>query len=226
MNFGYDVKSPQYARCLAKSWPASGITSSLLLSATGSIPDSDALCNGIPFAIDYAETSIQLCLEHIATSHGFSDLAFAGTTLRECCQAIHRHLLEVCEYIGQGIYISGAIVYTCPDRILMFPFGGAAIYAYQDSKLTRLGSDSSSPFIRDAMGGSEIWTPVYWQAPVSENPHLFCLSHPLEDIHSCNEILQKQVSTGSHPNTASMLLRREIDRQIHDAPSAVMELQF
>lgn len=225
MIFGYDVNNATTARCLAKTWESSGISVSVMLYGTGSGVDSDTICDGIPTAVNIADAHIRLCLEEIAQSTGASDLAYVSTTLLDHCQEIHKKILDISDFIGQGIYIGGAIIYGCADKILLCSFGGTAIYSWQNNELVTQGNQAACPFAQNAIGGSKDWNPYCWHISRSDNVRLICTCKPLSDLHISNEILRTQVAPDSHVNTASMLLRRELERQSLGGPAAVMDFR-
>lgn len=226
MILGFDIDAPSNSRCLARTWSDSGCAAGILLTATGTQMPPDAVFDGTKPSLDYGLASLQNCMDKIANSAGSEDLVYAGTLLLDCCKNIHTRVLEIGDFAGQGIYLSGVVTYFANSHYLHIPFGGGCLYSIENGKLVHHGAMPDMRLIRDAIGGGPAWEGRCWQNLRKENMRLLFSSSPIMDIPRCEEILCEHSNEQSHMNTASMLIRRELMYSIPGGPTAVMEMRL
>ena len=227
MIFGFDVTDPKLSCCLAKGWEEFSTGTAFILTVFGTEPDRNLIfSDGLTATLENAVRTLQLQLEEISASEGAADLVYAATKIAACCNLIHRRTRETSEALGQGIYLAGAILYFTPDKYMILPFGSAVCYAFQDDQLTPQGTPPDTAFIRDALGGTAHWTPQIWQGTRYPHTRLLLASRQPADLAACSTIVRELGDDCNHPNTISMLLRREIEKQSPGYPTAVAEIHF
>lgn len=225
MIFGFDTDNSEKSVCCAKQWD-NGTQAAFLLTCTGSAIDLDGICCGMKTAVQYATALFCQHFEEISNSEGAADLIYAGTRLIDCGRQIHARVLELGDYSGQGIYLTGVATYfTAHGPFVMLPFGGGCLYISSRGKTICLSPNSYERIVRDAIGGSRDWQGRCWHGELKDNSHLIYTSAPI-DARFCEQTIKTHSSETNHINTVSMLLRRELESKYPGNTTAVMELRI
>lgn len=222
--FGYDSTPSSNTACLAKEVKDRGLGCAILLYACGSVMAADAVMDAVPFTLSKAEATLRQSMDEILHSGGADDLLYAVTSLTTVCKDLNREIIDISDYLGQGIYLGGVIMYHTYRNYALLPFGGGHAYRYENETLSVLGVQYEDPFARNALGASRSWDCEFIQGDYQEGLHFLFTSKKIPDIEAAAGILTEHISNRSHPNTISMLLKRLLDQEF-TYPAAVMELQ-
>ena len=224
MIVGFDFSNRKRTTCIAKTVPETGADCAILLSADGTSVAPDAVLDGIEPVLKNTAALLTQEVEKAACGSGADDMVYISTYLTTICNRANSIILDTSDFLGQGIYISGVIMYHIAGRYLFLLFGGTAIYSVRGTTLQREGTATDDPFVRNALGSTQNWHCELIQGISEPGVHFFLTSRPLTDLNAaCHVIATGQ--EGAHPNTMPMLLVRELTKGISH-PAAVMEIRF
>lgn len=222
--FGFDTDSSGNCICTAKKWDAKGILAGSLLFAFGNKAHPHSVCtDSHAQAVALADTMLRDQLEQIATGDGALDLQFAAAKICDTLNQINTRIRAISAFLGQGIYLGGVITYIASADFLILPFGGGVVYQWDGQTLYQeKAKNSKDRLLRDALGASSVWQGDYWMGTLPPEAKIFAMTGVLPDISTAATQLAAGSVSGSHTNTTSMLLRRELETT-RIPPYAVIE---
>lgn len=224
-SYGFDADSSGHSLCAVKEWPDKKITVGILLFTFGTVPHPLSVCpDAGKKVLQLSKSLIQAEAEKIAENDGATDIQYAAARLSDSLVAANKRICELSALIGQGIYVGGAIIYCSSDQYLAIPFGGAVVYTWNGYYLQAIAQEKSDNLIRDAIGSKKGWKSNCWRARLQERTSVFCMTEALLYEDAASEKLREGMKDASHPNTASMILRRELEHS-SQPPCAVLELK-
>lgn len=223
MTVGFDADGSKLAYCGAKTWVDS-IQAAYVITAEGTLMDSNTVCDGIEVAAEFADAVIKNTLDAAAGSAGATDTVYAETVLIDCCKTIHNRVLELSDFSGQGIYLSGVIAYCIDKAFIAIPFGGGSLYRHDGEHLEVLSAPESK-IIRNAIGGTRVWHGKCLRGEVAQEGRLLLTSNAADPVR-CDQIIRVNGTERSHRNTASMLIRRDLEKAYPGSATAVLDMKF
>lgn len=224
-SYGFDADTSGQSLCAVKEWQDKQIAVGILLFTYGTVPHPLSVCpDAGPKVLQITKALIQAEAEKIVNHDGSTDIQYAAARLSDSLAAANKRICELNALLGQGIYVGGVIVYLSTDQYLAMPFGGAVVYTWNGYYLQPIAQDKSDNLIRDALGSKEAWECNCWRARLQERTSIFCMTEALLYEDAVSEKLHESMKFASHPNTASMLLRRELEHSTQP-PSAVLEFK-
>lgn len=226
MIFGFDT-SGQNVITAFRHWEELNTAASLLLISCSTTPDPDApIYEAEEHAFRTGTARLLRKLDEIGSSAGCADIMYAATTLAQECTSLHSWVRELSLFNGQGIYLSGIITYLTPEKFLLLPFGSSAAYTFKSGKLKRQGPQVDEKLVHNAIGGADTWKPQCWEGDRIPGMHIICTSQPLPSPEDMKSVITENSLDTSHPNTVSMVLRRNLDVSATGLPTAVLELKL
>lgn len=226
-NYGFDADHSGHAVCAFKDWPDRNIAIGLLLFSYGTVLNPQSICpDAREQALRLAKTMVQAEMEEIAKSDGCTDMQYVATRICDSLKTANERICALNALLGQGTYVGGVIVYFVGTQYFYLPFGGGVIYLWNGYELRQLmHKEENDNLIRNAVGGVGDWTGECRRDNLPERASLFCMTDELPYEEAVNEKLRDGLKEATHPNTAAMLLRREL---VHTAqpPSAVLEMRL
>lgn len=211
MIIGFDVEPGAPAVCAAHELEDKDITAACLLFGAGTIPRRDATYkSGIQDATDNAARWVMDAMDRMMNGDGRTDLHYVAAGVIDSIRRSNRQIREVSQYVGQGIFVGGTIIYRVKNRYVMLTFGGGCVYQLDASGLKQLSKDESSDgWVRDAIGCKEHWQGTWTTGTLMPGGRLFALSSDFPDKEKMTQLLGGMSELDNHANTGSMILRRE-----------------
>lgn len=225
MTFGFDIEPGAPAVCAAYELEGKGIAAACLLFGVGTIPHQDAAYkSGVQDATDNAARWVMDALDRMMNGDGRTDLHYVAAGVIESIRRSNRQIRGVSQYVGQGMFVGGTVIYCVKNRYVLLTFGGGCIYQFDSTGLKRLSNEEPSDgWVRDAIGSKGYWQGTWTTGTLTSGCRLFALSSHLSDKEKAAQLLSGMSELDDHANTGSMMLRREGNPG--QAMLAVMELR-
>lgn len=211
MNFGFDIEPGAPAVCAAHELEDKSITAACLLFGSGTVPHQDATYkSGIQDAAENTARWVMDALDRMMNGDGKTDLHYVAAGVIESIRRSNRQIREVSQYVGQGIFVGGAVIYCVKSRYILLTFGGGFVYQFDATGLQRISNEEPSDgWVRDAIGSKGHWQGTWTTGTLTPGCRLFALSSNLSDKGKAAKLLSGMSELDDHANTGSMMLRRE-----------------
>lgn len=154
------ASDPQNAFSLYNTARDGYFSAGVVLAGFGTEPIPGAICDdGIAKAVQFAAHHIQKVLSALLQKES-EDMTFIQSAIMKQLGKISSSVSYISNVMGQGIYLSGCVVFTAGEKYFCIPFGGACAYLWDGSHFADISSPLSSAdqnYIRDALGGPLKW---------------------------------------------------------------------
>ena len=222
MKIGFDADNTETTVCDTVYWEKKNIGAGLLLYAYGTAPVQHAVfTTGCKEAVKYMKRRIEEQIVAVYCDDGAADVQYAAAKIMDVFQECNSQIYEMKSFLGQGIYIGGAVAYTVGSKYILFPFGGGRAYIWNGVIMMPQGDPPAADgIIRDAVGAMKTWPGQCWTGTLLEDSRLILTSSLLPKL-DFPEFFRSD--DNSHVNTPAMRLRRELEK-INPEFSAVVDI--
>lgn len=153
----------------------------ILLTGFATKPIPGAICdNALLRAINFTGAHLQKVLEALMGKK-VEDMNYAKEVLTRQLHKLNDSVNYIGRNVGQGIYLSGVIVYIVHEDFLCLPFGGSHAYLWNGTQIAPLKNQMlQNPdliYIYDALGGTNCLPIAFQQGTLPVGYHIVCCSH-------------------------------------------------
>lgn len=211
MNICYDADTSGFTSCTTRRYESKDINIGILLFSYGSDPNPFSVClDGKRKILLQGEHMLQKQLEKLAESEQAQDLHCANTVVRKALEAVNSNIREARYFLGQSLYLGGAVFYTCQDRYILCSFGGASVSYWDGTTWTVLAREPEDRMIRNALGGSAYLQPEQWGGKLPPGTRLFASSGYFKNLDACIQAIREGEHDTGRINAVASLLRNRL----------------